>query len=84
MDYTHIKQLIAQNKLAEARALLLDDTTATGLYLRGRIEWKNGNKARAITFYEAAVAVDPHCEAAVALEQARNVMNFYNKDLYNP
>ena len=54
------------------------------LYMKGRIAWKQGQKSRAISFYSEAAGLDPNSEAATALEQARAVMDFYNKDLYNP
>lgn len=53
-------------------------------YLAGREAWKAGDKAAAISHYEAAVALDPDSDAAVALAQAREIMDFYHHDLYNP
>lgn len=53
-------------------------------YQIGRIEWKTGNRAQAITAYNKSLELDPTGPAAIALEQARAIMNFYNKDLYNP
>ena len=50
----------------------------------GRIAWKRGQRSRAITFYEESAALNPDGYAATALEQARAIMAFYNKDLYNP
>ena len=85
MDKQHIEQLFNTNRLDEAESLLSpasDD--AWTLYMLGRIAWKRGDKSAAISLYERAEAIDPASEAAVALEQARDVMSFYNKDLYNP
>lgn len=61
-----------------------DKSKALEEYLAGRRAWKDGDKAGAITHYENAVALDPDSDAAVALEQAREIMNFFNTDLYNP
>ena len=33
---------------------------------------------------EESAEIEPDGEAATALEQARAIMAFYNKDLYNP
>ena len=52
--------------------------------MKGRIAWKRGQKSRAMSFYAEAAGLEPESEAATALEQARRVMDFYNKDLYNP
>lgn len=53
-------------------------------YLRGRLAWKEGRRADAITFYTTATSLDSDSDAAIALSQAREIMAFYNKDLYNP
>lgn len=85
MDKDSIKRLFDANRLAEAAALLekcADDAWAQ--YMLGRIAWKEGRRADAIEYYEHATASDPGSEAVVALEQAREIMNFFNKDLYNP
>lgn len=81
-----VKEYFEANRLDEAVALLssMDESDAWVLFMRGRIAWKRGDKAGAISLYEQAVDVDPASEAAVALEQARNIMNFFNKDLFNP
>lgn len=76
MDKESIKALIDANRLDEAEAALL--------YLQGRIAWKRGRKTDAISLYEQALALDAGSEAAIALEQAREIMDFYNKDLLNP
>ncbi len=85
MDRDKIKILFDANRLAEATQLLNacpDDAWAQ--YMLGRIAWKEGSRADAIEYYERAAASDPESEAAVALEQAQEIMNFFNKDLYNP
>lgn len=86
MDKEEIKRLISAGRLSDAdEALAAMPSDAEALYLRGRIAWKQGRKADAITFYEHALDMDPECEPAeVALEQAREVMDFFNTDLLNP
>lgn len=57
------------------------------LYLhRGRLLWRMQRHAAAMADYERAAAGDGEAahEAAVALQLARDVMDFFNKDLYNP
>lgn len=85
MDKEKIKALFDANDLAGAEALALqagDDAWA--LFMRGRIAWKRGDKGAAISLYTKAVELDPDGEAAVALEQARAIMDFFNTDLLNP
>lgn len=64
--------------------LIDEQESADALYLRGRLNWKLGRKGEAISDYSAAVALDPHSPAAAALDMARQVMDFFNPDLYNP
>lgn len=79
-----IENLIAGGRLEEAEAALAEVDAATAAYLRGRIAWKRGNRSAAIAAYAEAAALDPDGPGAVALTQAREIMAFYNKDLYNP
>jgi len=86
MTKDEIIALFNKNRLDKASAALsaADADPAWQAYMRGRIAWKQGNKSLAISLYNQAVAIDPGSEAATALEQALMVMDFYNKDLYNP
>lgn len=91
MQQAEIERLITTDPAAAATAAreLLDaaDTPAEkarALYLLGRLAWKDGDRAGAIGYYNKAVALDPQSDAAIALEQLTGIMDFYNKDLYNP
>lgn len=53
-------------------------------YRRGRLYWKLGRRGAAISDYERAVAIDSESPAAEALKMCRDIMDFYNTDLYNP
>lgn len=80
-----ILELYTANRLDEALARVAelpenDDT----LYMKGKILWKLGRRTEAITAYNEALALNPDSSAAIALAQARQIMDFYNKDLYNP
>lgn len=37
-----------------------------------------------MTEYNTALSIDPDSPAAVALDMARNIMDFYDKQRYNP
>ncbi|MDE5567778.1 MAG: tetratricopeptide repeat protein [Muribaculaceae bacterium] len=81
-------ELISAGRFEDALALLdktIEDTPSADLfYQRGRLLWKLGRKTEAMSDYGRAVELDAESPAATALELAREVMNFYNKDLYNP
>lgn len=86
---TAIEDLIARSQWQEAIEGLEqyinehpDDDNA--LYVKGRLQWKLGDKSRAMASYRQAVAINPDSPARVALEMADDVFNFFNKDLYNP
>lgn len=51
---------------------------------RGRMLWKQGNRGEAMTEYNTALSLDPDSPAAVALEMAQGIMDFYDKQRYNP
>ena len=84
-----ISQLIDANRLEEALAALDaivggGGATAEVYYQRGRVNWRLGLRAAAVTDYEHAVALDSGSPARCALEMARDVEAFFNPDLLNP
>lgn len=89
MDYTEIENLIASDRLGEAvteldRLIAADSSDARLYFLRGKANWRMDRRSAAITDYEHAVALDPDSEAAPALAMARDIMDFFNPDLFNP
>ncbi len=85
---TAIQQLIDAshyNDAITALSQLIDQEPSAQLYFeRGKLQWKLGKRAEAITDYEHATALDAYSPAAQALAVTRDIMDFYNKDLYNP
>ncbi|MBQ9185479.1 MAG: tetratricopeptide repeat protein [Bacteroidales bacterium] len=82
--------LLQEHKVDEAIALidsfradggLMDDTL---FYLLGNAWRKKGNWQMAINNYLEAVRLNPDSPASGALEIANNILDYYNKDLYNP
>lgn len=59
---------------------------SSALYLeRGRLQWKLQRQAAAMADFERAAALDgPDSPAASALALARDVLDYYNKDMLNP
>lgn len=58
------------------------DTDA--LTMRGIRYWSLGKRAEAINDYLAAIKIDPECSAKQALQATNDILDYYNKDLYNP
>lgn len=84
-----VQQMIADNQLDDAinaiSGLLCDKgDNSELLFERGKLQWKQGRKKEAMSDYAAAAQIDPESPAVTALEMARNVMDFYNRDMYNP
>lgn len=52
--------------------------------LRGLAYWSTGNRAEAIRDYLAAIRINPKSKASLALNSTNQILDYYNKDLYNP
>ena len=84
-----IDNLISENKLNEAIVLLTEhliDYPEDGeaLFQRGKLYWRLGERAKATSDNAAAALIDPESPAAQALENARDIEEFFNHDLMNP
>ena len=84
-----IRTLLEQNQADEAIAELenyrrgggaMDDTL---FYLLGNAWRKKGNWQMAMNNYHEAVAINPESPARHALDIANEILDFYNKDMYN-
>lgn len=74
-----------EQQLADLTALIdAGNATAETYFERGRLYWKLEQRGAAISDYETAAQLDPASSAVQALEMARQIMDFYNHDLYNP
>lgn len=51
---------------------------------RGKLFWKIGRRAEAMTDFNTAISFDPQSPARAYLDMANDIMDFYNTDLYNP
>ena len=84
-----IDTILKENTPEQAMVLLSkiiaeNPQDAAALFARGKLYWKEGNRAKATSDYAAAAAIDPDSPAVMALEQAREIENFFNPDLLNP
>lgn len=74
-----------ENALVQLTQIIDNDPAdAEALYVRGKLFWKLGRRSQATSDYAAAAELDPDGPAAMALEQARDIENFFNPDLLNP
>lgn len=54
------------------------------LTLRGLRYWSCGRRSAAIKDHLAAIRLNPQSRSKTAMRSAYEVLNFFNKDLYNP
>ncbi|MEG1562487.1 MAG: tetratricopeptide repeat protein [Bacteroides sp.] len=84
-----IKELINQGSVQEAivalnKILLTDNVSKDeAYYLRGNAYRKQGNWQQALNNYQFAIELNPQSPAAEARKMVMNIMNFYNKDMFN-
>lgn len=89
MSHNNIAIMIKEGRLAEAAAELdalitSDCADAEAWYLRGKLWWKTGNRSEAMTCYSRSLALNSESPAKYALNQAKDIADFFNPDLLNP
>lgn len=71
--------------IQELSTLISSNPTNDEAYLqRGLLHWRAGQRAKAINDYNQALRINPDSEARLVLKATYDILNFYNKDLFNP
>ena len=60
------------------------ETLAMAYYLRGNAYRQQGNVRMALNSYLESMELDPDGPAAEAYRHIQELLDFYNKDYYNP
>ena len=89
MNLTEIKALFDENRVGEAieqlNAIIEKRPNDDALYfVRGNAFWKLGDRKHALDDYAVAADLNPDSPAAIAYKHALEIMDFFNKDMYNP
>lgn len=84
MEKDIIPEDVALKLHALSERLSQDSDDETALIERGRLYWALGRRSEAINDYLAAQRVNPGGKASELLKATYEILNFYNKDLYNP
>lgn len=58
--------------------------TSSDYYIRGNEYRRQGNWQEALNNYLEAIALDPESPAVEAKKMLDDILNYYNKDMYNP
>ena len=88
-NLTIIKELLREGKLdsaIEQLSLYIQENKACGdepYYLLGNTYRKQGNWQLALNNYLEAIERNPESPAVQAYKMAMDILNFYNKDMYN-
>ena len=85
---TDIKLLTNEGNVSTAIDLLnqliaQDSTKAEVYYLLGNAYRKQGNWQGALNNYQEAIDLDPESPANEAKNMVLDILNFYNKDMFN-
>ncbi|MBQ9077868.1 MAG: tetratricopeptide repeat protein [Muribaculaceae bacterium] len=80
---------MGENRLDEALSRLNEyiagePESDEAYFMRGKVYWRIGDKRQALNDYSRAVGLNPESPAARALENARDVYDFFNPDIFNP
>ena len=83
-----IKELIKEGQLETAieqlsQYIQLDSTDDEPYYLLGNAYRKQGNWQLALNNYLEAMERNPESPAVHAYQMTMDILNFYNKDMYN-
>ena len=83
-----IKELIKEGQLETAieqlsQYIQLDSTDDEPYYLLGNAYRKQGNWQQALNNYLEAIERNPESPAVQAHQMMMDILNFYNKDMYN-
>lgn len=89
MTYDELKKKIEGLSGDEAVKVLSDYLAShpesdEALTLRGMKYWGMQKRALAINDYLAAIKINPESRACLALKATNEILDYYNKDLYNP
>ena len=75
--------LEAANEIVENKGVSRE-TLANAYYLRGNAYRQQGNVRLALNSYLESMELDPDGPAAEAYRHVQELLDFYNKDYYNP
>lgn len=80
-----IKGLTAAEAVAALDAYIAANPDDEEAYIaRGMRHWGDGRRSLAINDYLAAIRINPDSRANEALKAANEILDYRNKDLYNP
>lgn len=85
MTLEEIKKLEPEQAIETLTSYLVSHPEDDEAYTeRGLKYWSINKRKEAINDYLTALKINPESKAKMALEYANSILDYYNKDLYNP
>lgn len=84
MEKENIPEELAEKLSKLGERIAADSGDEEALIERGRLYWALGQRGAAISDYLAAQKINPSGKASQLLKATYEILDFYNKDLYNP
>lgn len=86
MTIEEAKNIPDADKAIEALGEIIaaDPKAEEAFIQRGMRYWSLNRRSAAINDYLAAIRLNPDSRAKVLLQSANTILDFYDKDLYNP
>ena len=84
MEKENIPEDVAVRRECLSERVAADGGDEEALIERGRLYWALGRRSEAIGDYLAAQRINPSGKATQLLKATYEILDFYNKDLYNP
>ncbi|MDE7418880.1 MAG: hypothetical protein K2N35_01575 [Muribaculaceae bacterium] len=84
MEKENISEAVMARLQSLSERLQSNPEDESALIERGRLHWSLGHRSEAINDYLAAQKINPEGNAKELLKATYEILNFYNKDLYNP
>ena len=81
---TNYNNQLANNGISSKGVTEEAKAAAETFYQRGNEYRRQGNWQEAINCYLEAIELDPDSPAVHAKQMLDDILNYYNKDLYNP
>ena len=80
-----IKEMTPEKAISFLNIVISEDRdNEEAIILRGMKHWALNHRQEAINDFLTALKINPDGKAKTALELTNSIMDYYNKDLYNP
>ena len=84
-DLISIKRLPPEEAIIRLNIYIVSNPAdEEALTIRGQRLWSMGRRREAVNDFLAAININPQSRAKMLLDYYNSILDYYNKDLYNP